>query len=196
MAHRSRSKRTRRSKGSATRSWPGESSPSCPSRTARLTAAPQVTRGDLAALIGVRLGPLLQTMPMRDPSVITDVRTHWAENWIIAVARAGVMESYENHTFQPGSVGASHRSGAGAQPAAREGRVDAHCSRQWQSARVTVADLAPDHLAFPAASLAVASGVLTLDPDGRFQPSRIVTGQEAVEAIQQLAAIAGLADRR
>jgi len=42
----------------------------------------------------------------------------------------------------------------------------------------------------------VAAAVLTLDPDGRFQPSRIVTGQEAVGAIQQLAVLAGLTDRR
>jgi hypothetical protein len=68
--------------------------------------------------------------------------------------------------------------------------------QQWQGARVNLSDLAPDHLAFPAASLAVASGVLTINPDGRFQPSRTVTGQEAVEAIQQLAAIAGLTVRR
>ena len=160
-----------------------------------IEGAPQITRGDLAALVGVRLGLLLQTMPMRDASVITDVRTHWAEQWIMAVARAGVMESYENHTFQPRSVVRRIDLAQALSPLLARAASTALLT-QWQSAGVTASDLAPDHLAFPAASVAVASGVLTLDPDGRFQPSRIVTGQEAVEAIQQLAAIAGLADRR
>ena len=33
--------------------------------------------------------------------LITDVRRHWAATWIMAVARAGVMEPYANHAFQP-----------------------------------------------------------------------------------------------
>jgi hypothetical protein len=123
------------------------------------------------------------------------VGTHWAEPWIMTVARAGVMESYDNHTFQPESVVRRIDLAQALSPLLARA-APAALLKQWQNARVTVSDLAPDHLAFPAASVAVASGVLTLDPVGRFQPSRIVTGQEAVEAIQQLAAIAGLADRR
>lgn len=160
-----------------------------------IEGAPQVTRGDLAALFGVRLVPLLQTLPMRDASVITDVGTHWAEPWIMTVARAGVMEAYDNHTFQPDAVVRRVDLAQALSPLLARAASTA-LLKQWRSAAVTIADLVPDHLAFPAASLAVASGVLTLDPDGRFQPSRIVTGQEAVEAIQQLAAIAGLAGRR
>ena len=160
-----------------------------------IEAAPQITRGDLAALIGVRLDPLLQTIPMRDASVITDVRTHWAEHWIMAVARAGVIEPYDNHTFQPSSVVRRIDLAQALSPLLARAAAPA-LLKQWQSARVMVSDLAPDHLAFPAASLAVASGVLTLDPDGRFQPSRIVTGQEAVGAIQRIAALPGLTDRR
>ena len=161
-----------------------------------IDAAPQVTRGDLAALIGVRLGPLLRTMPMREASVITDVgAADWAERWIMAVARAGVMEPYDNHTFQPRSVVRRIDLAQAIGPLLARAASPA-LLKQWQGAPVALSDLAPDHLAFPAASLAVASGVLTPDPDGRFQPSRIVTGQEAVEAIQQVAAIAGLADRR
>ena len=63
--------------------------------------APQITRGDLAALIGVRLAPLLQASRRRDAVLITDVRTHWAAIWIMSVARAGVMEPFSNHAFQP-----------------------------------------------------------------------------------------------
>ncbi len=64
--------------------------------------APQITRGDLAALIGVRLGPALGQS--RDAVVVTDLRGHWAGTWIMAVVRAGVMQAFENHAFQPREV--------------------------------------------------------------------------------------------
>ena len=60
----------------------------------------QVTRGDLAALIAVRLEPILASVPERQV-VITDTRGHWAATYITQVARAGVVEAFENHTFQP-----------------------------------------------------------------------------------------------
>ena len=66
--------------------------------------APQITRGELAALIGVRLAPLLQPDRRVDAEPITDARTDWAATWILAVARAGVMEPFANHAFQPRTV--------------------------------------------------------------------------------------------
>ena len=36
--------------------------------------------------------------------MITDTRGSWATPWIMAVTRAGVMEVYPNHTFQPAAV--------------------------------------------------------------------------------------------
>ena len=32
---------------------------------------------------------------------MTDTRGYWAEPWITQVARAGVIEPFPNHTFQP-----------------------------------------------------------------------------------------------
>jgi hypothetical protein len=66
-------------------------------------------------------------------------------------------------------------------------------ARTWQSARVQFSDMAPTHLAYPAASAAVASGVLTTLPDGSFQPSRIVTGAEATQTVRRLEELAGAA---
>ena len=65
--------------------------------------------------------PLLQRRP-RSRCVITDARNHWAADWIMATARAGVMEPYENHTFQPRECDHAQRSRAGGQPAAEDHR--------------------------------------------------------------------------
>jgi tetratricopeptide (TPR) repeat protein len=152
--------------------------------------APQITRGDLAALIGVRLSALLHFDNERDAVLITDLRDHWAATWIMAAARAGVMEPYANHAFQPQTV---VRRVDFAQVVSRLlDRLAALNPGQpgtSQAAGVRFPDVPPGHLAFPAVSAAVASGVMTTGENGAFQPSRIVTGAEAVEAIDRIDAM-------
>jgi hypothetical protein len=53
-------------------------------------------------------------------------------------------------------------------------------------------DLPSSHLAYLPASAAVTAGVLKIGSDNAFQPSRPVTGAEAIEAIAKLEAMAGL----
>ena len=155
--------------------------------------APQITRGELAALIGVRLASLLQGDRRVDAEPITDARSDWAAPWILAVARAGVMEPFANHAFQPRTVVRRiDLAQAAERLLTRIAPLKPGQAKAWETARVQFADLAPSHLAYPAASAAAVSGVLTASPDGRFEPSRIVSGREATEAIERLEALAGL----
>jgi tetratricopeptide (TPR) repeat protein len=152
--------------------------------------APQVTRGDLAALVGVRLGPVLRQS--RDTVVVIDLRNHWAGNWINDVVRAGVMQAFENHTFQPGEPVDR------ADLAATVARLLADIApqeriRDWRAAGVRFSDVTAGHLAYDAASIAVASGVLDRAADDSFQPSRQVSGAEAVQAVERLRAMTSLA---
>jgi tetratricopeptide (TPR) repeat protein len=158
-----------------------------------IASAPQITRGDLAALIGVRLAPLLQATRPRDPGVMTDIRGHWAETWILAVARAGVLDPFANHTFQPRTVVRRvDFAQATTRLLAKVEVVAPAQARAWANARGRFADIGTGHLAYPAASTAVAAGVMAAAPDGSFQPSRVVTGAEAVEAIERLRAMANV----
>jgi tetratricopeptide (TPR) repeat protein len=153
----------------------------------------QITRADLAALIGIRLRALLPAARRSDAALITDVRGNWAATWIMAVARAGIMEPFANHAFQPRTVvrrtdlaqAVAHLLPHAA--AQRPEKVKA-----WESARLKFSDLSSSHLAYPAASAAVASGVLALVGESAFQPSRPVSGAEASDAIAKLEALAGL----
>ena len=164
-----------------------------PSEYRAIEQAPQVARGDLAALIGIRLAPLLQDSPGGDAGLITDIRNNWAQTWIVAVARAGVMEPFANHAFQPRTI---VRRADLAQAVAKLlgiiGTSRPASAKAWESARPPFSDLAPTHLAYPAASMAVGAGVLRAGPGDTFQPSRAVTGAEAVEAIGKLESLAGL----
>jgi tetratricopeptide (TPR) repeat protein len=163
-----------------------------PEQFRAIPAATQITRGDLAALFGIRLDPLLSQATPRQV-VITDTRGHWASEWITRVASAGVIEPFENHTFQPR---APVRRGDLAAAVSRAVQILAQrdpALRKRIAARPKIADMSTAHLSYPAAAVAVASGVMPLLPGDRFQVNRAVTGAEANEAVERLRALAGQA---
>lgn len=155
----------------------------------------QLTRGELAGLVGIRLPGLVQAARQKNAVVVTDVRNHWAATWILAVVRAGIMDAFANHTFQPRAVvRRSDLALAMSRLLARLNGESAARARPVPAARPRFADLAPTHLAYPAASMVVAAGVMTVDADNKFQPSRVVTGTEAVAAVSRVEAL--VADER
>jgi len=150
----------------------------------------QITRGDIAALLGVRLEDMLRAAPVREV-VITDGQEHWAAAWIAQVARAGVMDPFANHTFQPDAhITRGDLAGAVSRVvtlmAANRPAVSARLAERPQ-----IADMADGHLSYPAASVAVATGVMPLLDAGRFQVARPVSGAEAMDVIARLRALAG-----
>jgi len=163
-----------------------------PDQYRAIEASPQATRADLAALIAVRLPALVQAAPVRDVSVLTDIRGNWAERYIAPVARAGIVEAFPNHTFQPRTL---LRRVDLAQAASRllmqVASSQPSAAQAWIGARGRFTDMNAGHLAYPAASMAVAAGVMQPTADGAFQPTRVVTGEEASAAVERLRALAG-----
>ncbi len=152
---------------------------------------PQTTRADLAALIAIRLPALVQAAPVRDVSVLTDIRGNWAERYIGPVARTGLVEAYANHTFQPRAV---VRRVDLAQAVSRLLAVVAAQQpgrpQSWMNARERFTDIGTGHLAYTAASTAVAAGVMHAAAGGAFQPTQIVTGADASAAIERVRTLA------
>jgi Tfp pilus assembly protein PilF len=157
-----------------------------PAEYRALPDQPSITRGDLAALIGIRLEALMAGAPPQ-AEVVTDIRMHWAAPWIMAVVRAGVMDAYDNHTFQPRT--ALHRADL-AQAVSRvlhliAGRQPA-LLKEWQGRQAKMADVGVSNLNYADASLAVSAGVLALTDGETFQLSRPVSGAEAIDAVTKL----------
>jgi tetratricopeptide (TPR) repeat protein len=163
---------------------------SLPAEYQAIPAAASITRGQLAALFGLRLERLVEAAPQRPPVIMNDIRGHWANAHIQAVTRARIMDAFSNHTFQPE---ATVRRGDFAQAISRALAVIAArrpaAAARWRDARPALSDVPPGHLAYPAVSVAVASGVMPA-PDGRFDLTRPITGAEAIEALARLQALA------
>jgi tetratricopeptide (TPR) repeat protein len=152
-----------------------------------IESSPAVTRAQVAALIGVQLEALLKRAPRRNAVVMTDTRGSWAAPWIQSVTRAGIMEAFPNHTFQPAAV---VRRGDLATIASRALSIlaaeDPRLGTSWRNAKRRFPDLPPSHLAYPAASLTVEARVMQTAEDGSFQLARPVTGAEAMAAVKAL----------
>ncbi len=148
-----------------------------------------LTRAQIASLIGVRLEPVIaQARPQQ--VIITDVRNHWAQQWITPVVRAGIMNTLPNYEFEPGR---RVRRGELAATVSRMltliASMKPQLARKWQGVRLQIADVPPAHLSYPAVSMAVASGVMPLS-GSNFDLLRPVTGAEALEIIGRLEALA------
>ena len=152
--------------------------------------SPRVTRGDVAALLAHRLSPLLHDAA-RPTVLLTDGRNHWAQQAILLAARAGAMEVYPNHTFQP-QAGMTRGDFAAIVNrvltliAARTPQAPA----PWRDARLTFSDVRAGHALYLPISRAVASGAMKPFEGQVFGISRPMTGAEAVEAVDRLARLA------
>ncbi|MGE3491403.1 MAG: tetratricopeptide repeat protein [Vicinamibacterales bacterium] len=154
-----------------------------------IPANPGVARGEIAALIGIRLEALVARARTRQ-LIITDVRGHWAQQWINAVARAGIMDPLPNYEFQPGQ---RVRRGELALTVSRllglVGAAKPELLKKWQATKVAINDVPPGHLSYPYVSQAVAAGVMSLT-GGNFDLLRNVSGAEAIEIIGRVEALA------
>ena len=157
-----------------------------------IESSESLTRAQLAALLAVRLEDVLSKTRRVNAVVITDARNHWASAYIMSVARAGVMEVYSNHTFQPDAV---VRRGDLALAVSRVLEIIAARNPQlaatWRRERRKFPDVGPRHFSYPAVALAVEAGVMAPLEDGTFQLTRPVSGADAIAAVTRLQELGG-----
>jgi tetratricopeptide (TPR) repeat protein len=154
--------------------------------------SPSLTRGQLAALLAVKLEPLLSGARNASAVVITDTRAHWAAPYILTVARSAVMDPFPNHTFQPDQVVLrADLARAVSRTLNLIAKRQPQLAAAWRNPRRKFPDVPTGHLSYPAAALAVEAGVMTTAADGSFQLTRPVTGTEAVAAIDKLTQLGG-----
>lgn len=150
-----------------------------------------VTRADLAALLGVQFEPLLAEAVVGEAvPIITDTREHWSRPWILAVTQARVMAVDAAYRFEPHRI---VRRGELAEAVANVlyliAEIDPAGAEMWRESTPRIADMNEAHLNYASVVNAVSAGVLSTFTDGTFQPTRSVSGTEAVEAVDRLGAL-------
>jgi hypothetical protein len=141
-----------------------------------------LTRGELAALISVKVTALARVQP-GPTRVAVDISGSWAREHIVSVLALDVMDLYPNHSFQPAAV-------------VRRGDLARACARALELLRVrgtggpAPSDMARSNLFYDSAVRVVGAGLMGLTPEGAFEPWRPVSGQEAVEVVSGVARLA------
>ncbi len=153
-----------------------------PIEYAAIEAADAITRGQLAALLGLQFESVLAGQAGDRAAIITDARDHWAYRWMIDVAQAGIMQADVNYRFQPERVVNRAELAQIMVRLLRAAGVDPVST----AALPPFSDLDPGHLDYPAASEAVAAGLLSPLPQNMFRPGLSVTGGEAMAALSRL----------
>jgi hypothetical protein len=103
---------------------------------------------------------------------------------------AGIIDPFPNHTFQPAAVvRRSDLASALARllPIAAGDRPQ--LLAKWREARPRLSDVPPYHLVYADAALTVEAGVLPLFGDATFEPGHVVTGAEAIAALDRIESI-------
>ena len=160
-----------------------------PAEYRAIPGEPSLTRAQVASLIGVRLEPLMARAKPRQV-IITDIRNHWAQQWIGPVVRAGIMDTLPNYEFEPSRrVRRGEMAATVSRVLSLIGAIKPQLAKKWQGVRLQIADVPAAHLSYPAVSMAVAAGVMPLS-GGNFDLLRPVTGAEALEIIGRLEALA------
>ena len=162
-----------------------------PEQFQALSTRPEATRADLASALALRVPGLLARAPAKATPVLTDLGTHWARPWILATLRAGVLDAYPNHTFQP--AGRVSRADLAQAVGRTLGLLAAQGDRRaqsWQHSEAEFSDVPSAHPAYRAVAQATAAGVLS-PVNGEFGPTRPVSGQEVLDAVSRLQRLAG-----
>jgi tetratricopeptide (TPR) repeat protein len=149
-----------------------------PEEYRRIPTAGRLSRAELAALLCLDL-PALGRLPPGEPKVAVDISGSWARNHIARVLALDVMDLFPNHTFQPGL---SVRRGELARVASRV--LELVGARVRPSA--VPADMAPANAAYDAVVRVLGTGLMELNPDGAFEPGRLVTGREGLDVVEAL----------
>jgi len=146
-----------------------------------------VSRGELAALVGVQLEGLLDEASFSEfTPIITDSRGHWASQWILLLTRTRVMSVDAAYRFEPErSVNRGELSETVANVLVLLGSFN----ELARDVRASISDMSSQHLFYQSAALAVNTGVLATYSDGTFRPTTEISGAEAADAVQRLSAI-------
>jgi tetratricopeptide (TPR) repeat protein len=154
-----------------------------PEEYRRIGVAPQITRADLAALLAVKVTALSRAAAV-EPNVAVDISGSWAREHIIKILSRDIMAVYPNHTFQPGAV---VRRG----DLARALQHVLDLLHQPAAPTPELADLTRNSLHYYPAGRVVAAGLMDLTPSGAFEAWRPVSGEEAIQVIENLVRLVG-----
>ncbi len=150
-----------------------------PNRYNEIPNSQAITREELAAILAVKFNQYLPQITT--PPIIVDIGTSWAAKFILRVVAAGLMDKYENHTFEP------NRRVTRAEVADAYNRLINYLKGRGKKLvpvippeKIQINDLPADHYYYQPAVNMISYQLMELAPQRRFNPDLSVSGIEAL----------------
>ena len=174
----------------------------------KIALIPEIDRADIAVLFveELKLLEVLQKKqpktyntrfrPPEDPTayatgqkkeepLANDIADHWAKNWIEDVLKAGAMEDFPDHTFQPDLKITRADYAMFIQNVLLVVTGDQSLASKYFGSESRFPDVNPTHYAFNAICLSVDRGIMKADViDGSFGLAKPVSGADALLIIR------------
>ena len=149
----------------------------------------RLTRQQLAALLYLELRDAYDGVPETTRVIATDIGDSWAQTFIRHVVGTGILEVFPNHMFQPKAY-VRRADLADGLAAAIEILAPAAYDLARESSRFqqNFTDLSSENIHYESAALSISLGLLMARASGDFDPQSLVSGSEAVTAVEVLAA--------
>ena len=151
--------------------------------------ADRLTRQQLAALLYLELRDAYDGVPETTQVIATDIGDSWAQTFIRHVVGTGILEVFPNHMFQPQAFVRRADLADGLAAAIEVLAPTAYdMARRSSRFRQHFPDLSSENIHYESAALTISLGFLMARASGDFDPQSLVSGSEAVSAVEVLAA--------
>tara|TARA_B100001123_G_scaffold451013_1_gene625990 strand:+ start:12154 stop:13443 length:1290 start_codon:yes stop_codon:yes gene_type:complete len=152
-----------------------------PEELADFSDKTNVTRGEMAAVIGATFSEVLNRNSNGGTVIITDTRDHWANVWILNVTQAGVMAVDPGYRFDP--MREVRRGDFAEIVDSLLELIDLPVASDEQ---IEFSDMDTGHLNYFSAVRVVGLGVIDLYESNTFRPAQLVSGTEIVQAFDRI----------
>jgi len=155
-----------------------------PSQYDGIPNSDNITKEQMAALIGVLFKESLAAPPGKPP-IIIDISTSWAARFILKSASLGILDVYPNHTFQPEkTLNRAETAEILFRLIDRLNRAGHRFIQQLPPERIQIVDVPLNHFYYRPIIMMISYDIMSLSPGRMFNPDHAVSGREAIRLLE------------
>lgn len=152
--------------------------------------ANKISRAVLAAYLIYKMPSLSRISPIK-ASILTDISSHWAKDFIIKIVNLDILEELPNHTFEPSRY--VKRSELATclykmLKLLKKAKPDLDFLNTAQiNNDIRITDISREYINYDAIKTVVNLKLMEIDDKMQFKPENYITGKELVSVIERIA---------
>jgi len=152
--------------------------------------ADKISRAVLAAYLIYKIPSLSKISPIK-ASILTDISSHWAKDFIIKIVNLDILEELPNHTFEPNRYVKRSELATCIYKIIKllkKAKPDLDFLNSAQiNNDIRIIDVSRDYINYDAIKTAVNLRLMEVDDKMQFKPENYITGKELASVIERIA---------